>query len=42
MCFFEELHCKLCLRLHETKFDSWDVKENINLMCSVIYLTAVR
>jgi len=32
MCFFEELHCKLCLQLHEAKFNSWDLKEHFNTL----------
>jgi len=32
MCFFEELHCKLCLKLHRVKFDSWGVKEHFNTL----------
>jgi len=32
MCFFEELLCKLCLKLYGAKFDSWDVKEHFNTL----------
>jgi len=32
MCFFEELHCKLCLQLYGAKFDSSDVKKHFNTL----------
>jgi len=28
MCFYEELHCKLCLQSHGAKFDSYDFKKH--------------
>jgi len=43
MCYFEELLCKLCLKLYGAKFDSWDVKEHFCLrpVSAVKIVTAV-
>jgi len=40
MCFFEELYFKLCLKVHVTKFDTWDVKELVLTVdrCQVTYI----